>query len=141
MAAAKPSQEELLVRRVLSDKLEAARAEIRESAKAVAHALGRADAAERVAAAAVAEADDLRGRLADAVSARKGDSAVSESVIESLRSEVASMASDKERAEQAEAALAVQVAQKDAEIAELRAQLKELQVKQFEFRKAVEGLL
>jgi len=137
----KASPEELLVRRVLNDKLEAARAELRESAAVVADALKRAESAERVAGDLGVSVSGLESRLAEAVAARKGDSAVSETVIASLRSEVAAMATDKERADQAEAALSVQGEKHAAEVAELRAQLKDLQVKQYEFRQAVERLL
>jgi len=137
----KPSPEEQLVRRVLNDKLEAARAELRESAGVVADALSRAESAERVAGDLGVSVSGLESRLAEAVAARKGDSAVSETVIASLRSEVAAMATDKERADQAEAALSVQGEKHAAEVAELRAQLKDLQVKQYEFRQAVERLL
>lgn len=137
----KPSPEELLVRRVLNDKLEAARAELRESAAVVADALKRAESAERVAGDLGVSVAGLESRLAEAVAARKGDSAVSETVIASLRSEVAAMASDKERADQAEAALSAQGEKHAAEVAELREQLKDLQVKQYEFRQAVERLL
>ena len=127
--------------RALAEKLNASRDEAKTLAQELNLALSRAEATEEAANRARNDAENVKSGLYGSIATQKQTIETLNSKVTRLESEVAGMAEDNARLTEAEAAAAALANKYEAEIAELRKQLKELQIKLYEFRLAVEKVL
>ena len=125
----------------LQRKLDDARNQVIENDRVAAALSARAESAEAELARVRSDSENLKSGLYETISSQKSGIESLNSKVTSLESEVARVSDDNAKLQESEAAAIALANKYENEIAELRKQLKELQVKLYEFRLAVEKVL